>query len=93
MDVPMMDIDFSMDAAPTAGDLVLCGYKVWSAYKEMGSSVGAVMLQVARLSDLHAEFDIQMRNLAKRDVRALGVRAPSTWVMTWYLPYSATAAC
>lgn len=75
-------------AKPTATMLVLVGYRVWSAYKIYGVSEGAIMLEVQRLSDIPDEFELRIRKLAQKDDGFLAIKAPSRWMMTWYLPYS-----
>lgn len=83
-----MHPDFFSEVRPTVGMQVLAGYKVWSAYKDLGSAEGAVMLHVASVKDIPQEFDLQMRRLCEKGQGALGVQAPSTWFLKWYLPYS-----
>lgn len=70
---------------PTGGFLVLCGYKVRSAFKYWGSATGAIMVRVERIVDIPDEFELRMMDMAKLDHRFFGIERPSSWSLTWFL--------
>jgi hypothetical protein len=56
---------------------VLCAYRVWSAYKDIGYIDGAKMIHVKDVKDIPREFQIEMEKMMQRGVRALGINSPS----------------
>lgn len=81
-----MDL-LTMDKSPTHTTLILCGYRVWSAYKHWGHVDGAVMLQVNKPSEIRDAFEARMWELAKIGEKFFGIQVPNRWVLTWFLPY------
>ncbi len=83
------DLEFSdyKGQALQIGNLVLCGYRVWSAYKFYGHADGAVMLSVNKSHEIAYEFDRKMHELSRLGERSFAIKEPSRWVMKWYLPY------
>jgi hypothetical protein len=71
----------------TTCHLVLCFYRVYSAYKEFGTVEGAKMIQVNRSSDILSEFNLQMELDLKRGEKVFGIPEPSSYVLLGYRPY------
>jgi hypothetical protein len=60
---------------------VLCFYRVWSAYKALGSVDGAKMIHVKSVKDIPLEFHVQITAEMKRGHKFLGIEYPSRWIL------------
>tara|TARA_R110000868_G_scaffold9394_6_gene46942 strand:- start:3439 stop:3720 length:282 start_codon:yes stop_codon:yes gene_type:complete len=67
--------------------MVLCFYRVYSAYKQYGSIDGAKMIHVNKSSEILDEFTLQMDIDLKIGEKALGIPEPSRYVLLGYRPF------
>lgn len=77
------DIDMGPDIFPSvvATIPVLCLYRVWSAYDDLGHVDGAKMIHVKDVKDIPLEFHVQITHEMKRGHRFLGIEHPSRWIL------------
>ncbi len=67
--------------AATATIPILCFYRVWSAYKDLGFVDGAKMIHVSRAEDVPLEFEVQMDKEARRGAKFLAIDSPCRWIL------------